>query len=158
MRYEKLTLGLLLCIFWLTANLHASELDSQVLQTQYLKPVVGAKESALGAQIVAIERDNNSIRIELSLPKDESEAELIMEEMIVLGQPSSITNLPEGFVEIQQVKKFEWLNNIDRGEYGLVLYLPKSESFALKINYRNLSQEHESGFAPHSLKGIDKGR
>lgn len=158
MRYARLTLGRLLCIFWLTANLHASELDSQVLQTQYLKPVVGAKESALGAHIVAIERDNNSIRIELSLPKDKSVAELILEEMIVLGQPSSITSLPEGLVEIQQVKKFEWLNNIDRGEYGLTLYLPKPESFALKINYRNLSQEHESGFTSHSLKGINKGR
>lgn len=158
MVYLKLTLGLLLT-FCLAANLHANDQDSDVLKTEYLKPVVGSRDSALGAQIVAVEQRKNSLRIEISLPppKTAANTEILLEEMTVIGEPFA-NNLPEGSPEIKQVQQHEWINDIDRGEYGLVLYLPKSENFALHINYRNLSQERQSGLAPLSLEGDDKGR
>ena len=140
----------------------------QTLQTEYLQPVVGARESVLGAQIINIEEDNNAVRIEISLPADKAEiflvnkadSEVLLEEMMVYGEPPVYLerNLPSAAPQIDQVQKFEWIVDIKRGEYGLVLYLPKSENFAFTLNYRNLAREQYSGFAPLSLKGSDKGR
>jgi hypothetical protein len=140
----------------------------QTLQTEYLQPVVGARESVLGAQIINIEAGNDAVRIEISLPADkaeiflvnEIEGEVLLEEMTVYGEPlvDFEPNLPNAAPQIDQVQDVEWVVDIERGEYGLVLYLPKFENFAFTVNYRNLAREQYSGFAPLSLKGSDKGR
>lgn len=140
----------------------------QTLQTEYLQPVIGARESVLGAQIINIEELNDAVRIEISLAADKAEifltneidGEVLMEEMMVYGEPPVYPerNLPSAAPQIEQVRKVEWIVDIERGEYGLVLYLPKSENFAFTLNYRNIAQEQLSGIAPLSLKGSDKGR
>ena len=140
----------------------------QTLQTEYLEPVVGARESVLGAQIINIEAGNDAVRIEISLPADkaeiflvnEIEGEVLLEEMTVYGEPlvDFEPNQPNAAPQIDQVQDVEWVVDIKRGEYGLVLYLPKIENFAFTVNYRNLAREQYTGFAPLSLKDIDKGR
>lgn len=133
--------------------------QSESLQTEYLKPQVGSREPKLGAYIVAIDNvpDDKAVRIEIAIPQEQED--ILIEEMLVYGVPLeqpdlSINNTPE----IAQVRKFEFVKDIEQGQYGLVLYLPKTEDFAIKFNYRNLSQEQQTGFAPASLEHEDKGR
>ena len=100
--------------------------ENSAYDSDWLSPEEGFEESKMGARIDSVtEMKKSGIqRIVISLP----EADLAIEEVIVLGKR---IDKPE----IEQPKRFEYVNDLETGRRGIVIYLGKRQKFALKFNY-----------------------
>ncbi len=112
---------LLLCV------LSPSRAEAPLSDTDWLSPEPGSKESKMGARIHSVTEmeEEGMHRIEISLP----ETELPIEEVLVIGKR---VEAPE---KIKQIKRFEYINDLDTGRSGIVIYIGKRQKFALKFNY-----------------------
>lgn len=95
--------------------------------TDWLIPKEGAEGKKMGAKVESItETDEVGVyRIEVSIPKLEKQ----MEEVITIGRRENV-NKP-----LIQKRRFEVINDPNSGRSGVVIYLGKPETFALKFNY-----------------------
>ncbi len=96
-------------------------------QSGWLEPKTGSEESTVGARVQSIYKlqEEEVQRIEVSLPKTEK----TIEEIVVIGKKEGIET------QLEQLKRFEVINDPETGRSGVVIYLGKKQSFALKINY-----------------------
>ncbi len=103
----------------------ASSLAEDSYDTDWLSPQTGFEENKMGARIDSVtEMEEGMQRIQISLP----EVDLPIEEVVVIGKR---TDKPE----IEQPRRFEYINDLDSGRRGIVIYIGKREKFALKFNY-----------------------
>ncbi len=100
--------------------------EDTAYDTDWLTPEVGFEEGKMGARIDSVTeiRKDGMQRIVISLP----EADQPIEEVIVLGKR---LDKPE----IDQPKRFEYVNDLATGRHGIVIYIGKRQKFALKFNY-----------------------
>lgn len=103
--------------------------DTETDTTGWLLPEKGAEEKKMGAKVESVtESDQPGVyRIEVSVPKLPRE----IEEVIAVGHREK-TEKPRPII---QVRRFELINDPDTGRSGVVIYVGKTETFALKFNY-----------------------
>ncbi len=103
--------------------------DTETDTTGWLLPEKGAEEQKMGAKVESVtESDQPGVyRIEVSVPKLHKE----IEEVIAVGHREKV----EKIKPIIQIRRFELINNPDTGRSGVVIYVGKTETFALKFNY-----------------------
>ncbi len=93
--------------------------------TDWLSPKQGFEENKMGARIDSVTEVHEGLqRILISLP----DADVPIEEVVVIGKR---TDKPE----IEQPRRFEYINDLDSGRRGIVIYIGKRQKFALKFNY-----------------------
>ncbi len=124
-----------------TAEISAAppKLQTTIVETDWLKPEAGHKGKTLGARIDKVEKvDEKDITIiSVSLPEQIDD----IEEVVVLGKPEDVNADP---VQLSQPQKFSVLSNPDKN--GIVIYLPKSQDFVLRINYYEKAPDVEPDF------------
>lgn len=120
---------------------------AQESDSLWLEPVVGKKESKLGARIEKVEKlesaagDEEVFKIQLSVPKADSD----IEEVIVIAKPRK----PKVDLKpAKQAKRFEIYNPPDPNRSGIIIYLGKRQDFALRINYEETRSEIEPHLFP----------
>ncbi len=112
-------------VFLLMCFASSSSAEDSSYDTDWLSPQAGFEEKKMGARIDSVtEMKQGMQRIQISLP----EAELPIEEVIVIGQR---IDKPE----LKQSKRFEYINDLESGRHGIVIYIGKRQKFALKFNY-----------------------
>jgi hypothetical protein len=108
------------------------------LQSDDLKGEIGQEETTLGVKVHSVEEDENGVRISVSVPAEIANGSNgQLEEVVVYGKKMTTEPRPE----LQQVKQFEVVNDLDNGRSGLVIYLGKKEDFALRLNYSDDTQD-----------------
>lgn len=99
-------------------------------ESDWIKPETGQQEHKLGARVESIETNSDSgeVTVNLSLPKSNED----IEEVTVMGRRSDVDMDVEP-AAITQPSKVEFFNSPERN--GIVIHLPKSQDFVLRINY-----------------------
>lgn len=116
----------------------AAEKDPQIVtDTDWMELKQGAKDSKLGAQVESVtETEEQGVyRVEVSLPKLHGD----IEEVIAIGRREKVTQ------PALQNRRFELINDLENDRSGLVIYVGKHESFALKFNYYDASRPRNEG-------------
>jgi hypothetical protein len=115
------------------------KLQTTIVETDWLKPEAGHKGKTLGARIDKVEKvDEKDITIiSVALPEQIDD----IEEVVVLGKPEDVN---ADLVQLSQPQKFSVLSNPDKN--GIVIYLPKSQDFVLRINYYEKTPDVEPDF------------
>lgn len=110
----------------------ALPLSAAELQTEWIKPVEGFKDSSLGATITAVEpvAADGGARVTLAVPKAKMGNSNGVEEIIVTAKkPGAEKNLPEISI------RHEWVADYDNDNYGLVVYLGKDGSIPFRLYF-----------------------
>ena len=115
------------------------KLQTTIVETDWLKPEAGHKGKTLGARIDKVEKVNEKdiTIISVALPEQIDD----IEEVVVLGKPEDVN---ADLVQLNQPQKFSVLNNPEKN--GIVIYLPKSQDFVLRINYYEKAPDVEPDF------------
>jgi hypothetical protein len=115
------------------------KLQTTIVETDWLKPEAGHKGKTLGARIDKVEKvDEKDITIiSVALPEQIDD----IEEVVVLGKPEDVD---ADLVQLSQPQKFSVLSNPEKN--GIVIYLPKSQDFVLRINYYEKTPDVEPDF------------
>ncbi len=105
----------------------SSQAEDFSYDTDWLSPEAGFEEDKMGARIDSVTemKGEGMQRIEISLP----ETEMPIEEVVVIGKR---VDAPE---KIIQTKRFEYINDLESGRSGIVIYIGKRQKFALRFNY-----------------------
>ncbi len=122
-----------------TDSIEPPKLQTTIVETDWLKPQAGHKGKTLGARIDKVEKVNEQdiTVISVSLPEQIND----IEEVVVLGKPDDIN---AELVPLSQPQKFSVLSSPDKN--GIVVYLPKSQDFVLRINYYEKTPDVEPNF------------
>jgi hypothetical protein len=128
----------------LASALHAQtppQLQTTVVETDWLKPEAGHEGKRFGARIEKVEKvaEKDITIISVALPENMKQDDI--EEVVVLGKPDQIDAT---LVKLQQPKKFELYNSPEKN--GIIVYLPKSQNFVLRINYFENTPDVEPDF------------
>ncbi|BFM05796.1 hypothetical protein [Halioxenophilus aromaticivorans] len=113
--------------------LSTAQTSKRWLESGELKGEIGQEETTLGVKVHSVEEDENGVKISVSVPAeiaDGSNGQL--EEVVVYGKKITDT---EPRPELQQIKQYEMVNDLENGRSGLVIYLGRKEDFALRLNY-----------------------
>lgn len=96
----------------------------QVLESDWLKPSQGSQGEKLGAEVERIQVDDDRDRtvIDISLPLDRVE-HIDQVEVISLDK-----GLP-----MQQLDRHQWLDDYEKGEYGLRVFLKRYPTTGFRI-------------------------
>ena len=100
----------------------ADDVDREIMHSDWLPLVVGYRGKTAGTQLRSIENDDNgeSRTVTLAIPKSAVADRNAIEEVVVVGQrphkpePLDIT--------------YEWLDDYDHDNYGLVIHLGNKDS------------------------------
>jgi hypothetical protein len=106
------------------------------LQTGWMELVKGARDSAVGTELRAIEpgEKEGEQKITLSIPKSAIEHPDDIEEVLVVGRRREKFEFP---LDV----RYEWLDDYDNDNYGLVIYLSGDSQWPIRL-YLN----SEAGF------------
>lgn len=123
----KQNLKLLNRALWLTATL-SLPLSAAELQTDWIEPVEGYQENALGAILKAVDvsPEDGSTTVTISIPKTSVTDDSDMEEVVVYGRRADKS---EAEINIRH----EWVADYDKDNYGLILYLGKDGNIPLRL-------------------------
>jgi hypothetical protein len=108
----------------------AQQSQSGATESGWLELVKGAHESQLGTQLVNIE-DNDAAdtrSITLAIPKKSLANRDNIEEVVVVGQQPEH---PEWTIPIKF--SYEWVNDYDSENYGLVVHLGKDSNLPIRL-------------------------
>lgn len=104
--------------------------QNQMTETDWLEMVEGYTGSAVGAQIRKIERDatTGEQKLIITIPKIAISDPSVMEEVVVVGQA------PEERGPLFDFKyEYEWLDDYDNDNYGLVIRLGKETNWPIRL-------------------------
>jgi hypothetical protein len=104
--------------------------QNQMTETDWLEMVEGYTDSAVGAQIRKIERDNDTgeQKLTITIPKIAISDPDMMEEVVVVGQA------PKERGPLFEFKyEYEWLDDYDNDNYGLVIRLGKEANWPIRL-------------------------
>jgi len=112
---------------WLLGLLSMPSLAAE-LQTDWIEPVEGYQENTLGAKLRAVDvsPDDGSTRVTISIPKASLEDDTDMQEVIVYGRKADKS-------ESQINIRHEWVEDYEKDNYGLILYLGKDGNIPLRL-------------------------
>ena len=97
------------------------------LKTDWITPVEGQREEALGASVESVETDESGAsRVTIAIPKPSLNGAEDIQEVVVVGQKPDKS---ERTLEIRH----EWVADYDNDNYGLVLYLGKGGDVPLRV-------------------------
>jgi hypothetical protein len=101
--------------------------ESETLESDWLELVKGYRGSALGTEIVKIEDGDSPAtqEITLTIPKDAIGDTDAIEEVIVIGR------MPEKPEPLDIT--YEWLQDYDKDNYGLVIRLGKNTNWPIRL-------------------------
>ncbi len=102
-------------------------LQAAELQSDWITPVKGQKEKALGASVEKVEKGKRGeSRVTIAIPKPALGGSEEMQEVVVVGRR------PDRREETLDIRH-EWVSDYDRDYYGLVLYLGKNDDIPLRL-------------------------
>jgi hypothetical protein len=116
-------LGLLLALPLRAQN------DMDIMRTDWIEQTRGFQEAAVGAQVRTIEpagSDGDSHTITLAIPKSAISDPEYIEEVVVVGKK------PEEAEPLLNTR-YEWLDDYDNDNYGLILHLGNDSTWPLRI-------------------------
>ena len=119
----------LACAFlMLPASLPAQTEEGLSLQSDWMELVKGQRDSELGAEVreVGPGDEAGTQKISLSIPKASVGDRDDIEEVLVIGRR------PEKF-EFPLEVRWEWLDDYDNDNYGLVLYLSEDSKWPIRL-------------------------
>lgn len=137
-----LTLCATLCVTaMLVGAQELPQLQTTIIESDWLEPKEGHQGKSLGARIEKIEKiDEKDITvISVALPDNVKEEDI--EEVVVLGKPEDIN---ADLIQLQQAQEFEVFKSPEKN--GIIVYLPKSQDFVLRINYYEKTPDVEPDF------------
>jgi hypothetical protein len=104
--------------------------QSVATESGWLKLVKGARDSVLGARLVNIEDDESTDtqKLTLAIPKKSLANREDIEEVVVVGQQPEH---PERTIPIEFT--YEWVNDYDNDNYGLVVHLGKNSNWPIRL-------------------------
>ncbi len=117
-----IVLGLLLALPLRAQN------DMDILRTDWIEQTRGYQETAVGAQVRAIDPSGSgdSHTITLAIPKSAISDPEYIEEVVVVGKKPEE---PEPLLNT----RYQWLDDYDNDNYGLVLHLGKDSTWPLRV-------------------------
>ncbi|MFT4825838.1 MAG: hypothetical protein ACJAUG_000067 [Halioglobus sp.] len=104
--------------------------QAQKIETSWLELVKGFKGSEVGAQMREVETDakTGEKTLSISIPKAAIAHPRQMEEVIVVGQ---MPKKREPFIDVDY--EFEWVDDYDKDNYGLVIRLGKDSNWPIRL-------------------------
>lgn len=116
----------------------AAHSDSESMQTGWLELVKGSRGNVIGAELVDIEEGDRADmqKITVTIPKSSLDDPGDIEEVLVIGQ-----KLPEAEKPKPVEFTYEWVEDYDNDNYGLVIRLGKDTNWPIRL-YMN----SEAGF------------
>jgi hypothetical protein len=115
------------------------ETETEVpMQTEWMELVKGYRDESTGAEVrdVGEGDESGTRRIVVSIPKSALEDTDAIEEVVVVGQrpeefqmPAFVQGMKEGFENIE----YEWLDDYDNDNYGLVIKLSADSKVPIRL-------------------------
>lgn len=99
---------------------------AQDLETDWIKPVEGYEETAMGARLRNIETEDGETRVTIDIPKSSLKNAENIEEVVVMGKRP---DQPEEQIQVEH----EWASDYDNDYYGLVLHLGSNGDIPLRL-------------------------
>jgi hypothetical protein len=102
--------------------------EGESLQTGWMELVKGSRDSKMGSELRSIEPGEKAgeQKITISIPKSAIEHPEDIEEVLVVGRK------PEEF-EFPLDVRYEWLDDYDNDNYGLVIYLSRESHWPIRL-------------------------
>ena len=119
----------LACAFlMLPASLPAQTEEGLSLQSDWMELVKGQRDSELGAEVreVGPGDEAGTQKISLSIPKASVGDRDDIEEVLVIGRRPEKLEFP---LEV----RWEWLDDYDNDNYGLVIYLSEDSKWPIRL-------------------------
>ncbi len=123
---RALYLSLIACLLPLSAQ---GQTSAAAAESDWIELVKGYKGGTLGTEVRSVETDyeTGQRRIWVSIPKTALPPQGEIEEVLVVGQAPEKLELPIPEVE------FEWLDDYDNDNYGLLIRLPKGSNLPIRL-------------------------
>ncbi len=123
---RALLLPLIACLLPAAANAQTSEAAAQ---SDWIELVKGYKGEGMGTEVMSVETDHDtgSRRVYVTIPKTELPPPDDIEEIVVVGQAPQKLELPIPDIE------YEWLDDYDNDNYGLLIHLPNSDALPIRL-------------------------
>jgi hypothetical protein len=144
-RHYKLTAALLVAVLGATGLQSLAEEDPpEPLETDWLELVKGYRGGAVGAELREIEeqQDSGMRKVVIAIPRTAIEHPDAIEEVVVVGKkPQQREPLDISY---------EWLDNYDKDNYGLVIRLSKDTRWPIRLYMRS-----DEGFVPRTITTLE---
>ena len=114
-------------VFALSVSTRAEDVMEPTLQSDWLELVKGHRGETMGVELRDIEEDDGDAtqKITLAIPKRSMPHPDAIEEVVVVGRaPDKPEPLPI---------KYEWLDDYDNDNYGLVIRIGKNSNWPIRI-------------------------
>lgn len=113
-------------------------------QPRWMSPEEGFIDPASQSEVTSVSQDSQTgqYRVEIAIPRVDKP----IEEVLVIGQAQKKPDAPD----LEFLPDYEYINDLDTGRSGIVVYLDKKQNFRLLINYDDGSQR----FVPHRVGEI----
>lgn len=110
-------------------------------ETDWLEQTEGFEGKQVGAKVTKIEDGSDERIITISIPK-KSLAKEEMEEIVVIGHRPKEDKEP--LLDI----RYEWVDDFDNNNYGLMIKLHKDQKYPLRIFFSNDAASNPSPSKP----------
>lgn len=122
----------------------AEEDPPEPLETDWLELVKGYRGGAVGAELREIEeqQDGGARKVVIAIPRTAIEHPDAIEEVVVVGKK------PEKREPLDI--SYEWLDNYDEDNYGLVIRLSKDTQWPIRLYMRS-----NEGFVPRTITTLE---
>jgi hypothetical protein len=104
--------------------------DNATVETGWLDVQKGSRDSAVGAEVIAVERgDSDGMqKLTLAIPKKSIANPTEIEEVVVIGQRPEKPEKPE-----RLDMTYEWVGDYDDDNYGLVIRLSRNTNWPIRL-------------------------
>jgi hypothetical protein len=104
--------------------------DSAAVETGWLGLEKGARDTTVGAEVVAVERgDSDGMqKLTVAIPKKSIANPKEIEEVVVMGQRPEKPEKPE-----RLDMTYEWVGDYDKDNYGLVIRLSRNTNWPIRL-------------------------
>lgn len=103
------------------------------VKTEWIEPVAGFRESALGARLGLVETlpDDQGTRVTIEIPREAIADTDDIHEIVVTGRG------PGGGGDERELSvRHQWVSNYDEDHYGLLLYLGGEDNLPLRLYFK----------------------
>lgn len=128
-----------LCLLLGPLQLSAQEAGATAsMQTDWMELVKGYRDESTGAEVRDIGEGDvaGTRKIVVSIPKSALDSPDEIEEVVVVGQRPEKWKMPdllEGMQEGLEDIEYEWLDDYDNDNYGLVIKLSKDTKWPIRL-------------------------
>lgn len=107
--------------------------QAEEIQTEWIEPVTGFRESALGARLGLVETlsGGRGTRVTIEIPRGAIADTDDIHEIVVMGRGPG----GDGDERVMSVRH-QWVSNYDEDNYGLLLYLGGEDNLPLRLYFK----------------------